>query len=1004
MKKILSIIVTLAMVITTLAVSFANASADQSISKLVAFGDSVIAGLCMKGPDKNSDAYGDQKATDLLGKEYGLTRYTSADKIKSDNAEKWFYNSSVSGYTTGQIYEKEVLGFDKELLAQADLVYMNGGTNDACATMSKFLGDCSWGATCGEWTLDETKKYIEDNSAQMSKIAAMIKDNFVKIITYLANLDGFDGKIIIQNYPNQYAGNKNTNGEYFWDEFYERAVTSGQRAAIEETKDIYSNVELLDVTSKLRDGAKYTNVNYGDAQHLTFAGNREIYKLLSLMLNPEGTNLLTFESTDIPENAVWRNAYDFENYELGTTSISGVSNNNVSVVDISETYDSDGTAKTGTNTASKKVLKCDDTNSANQTRFNLSAYTQNAYGIRLRFTYPAGNSKMKYFELHTTDGQSMIRVLPINSSEWGQSVFQVGSSMYKSWYSTMINISDIQKVDYFKIWGDVGNSCYYIDDIEILTTDETLPEIPDVTIVSSKTTTTTQKTSTTTTTTKTTSSGSETKLVFNSDTFDFTDNTAGFAFSESDGIPNIFGKISANTGVTMTSKVQVEAGVYDLTVYARSRAVRPAFDIEVNGTVVGKSIDTSNTVLGTNNDAPASLSSITIPEATYVTIKIIGSEGISAGWLYLNSLKFTKTSDIPTASSSTTTTTQKETTTTTTSTTTTTTKQSAIGTENEMLFSEDVFDLSDNTANLAFGTSYEGYKMISGTISEGKGVTMTSKVQLEPGVYDTTLYARARGARPLVDIEVNGTVIGSSVDTSNTALGTNNNAPVSLSSITIPKTTYVTIKITGSVGISSGLIYLNSLKFTKTADYSSEDTSLEVKSTMESGAAIRLGEVNGIRFYTTVDTAKIAELKADGATVEMGTLIAPKDLLGNDELTFNLDAGKYVDVAYKANEYYTEGNFTGIVGSIVNIKESNTAFSAENGNIAREFVGRGYVKVTKDGTTTITYADYSDSNIANNSRSVAYVSYKLVQDTEIFNQYSKDIQEKVKKWAGLYQN
>lgn len=425
--------------------------------------------------------------------------------------------------------------------------------------------------------------------------------------------------------------------------------------------------------------------------------------------------------------------------------------------------------------------------------------------------------------------------------------------------------------------------------------------------------------------------------------------------------------------------------------YARARGARPLIDIEVNGTVIGTSVDTSNTALGTDNNAPASLGSITIPEKTYVTIKITG---VTSGTIYLNSLKFSKTEDISSSSSTTTTTT-----TTTTKATTTTTKKVAIGEETKLAFNEGNFTLSDNASGFKFGEN-DGISNIYGNISEGKGVTLTSKVQLEPGVYDLAVYARARAVRPKFDIEVNGTVVGEGVDTSNTVLGTNNDASVALSSITIPKTTYVTIKITGSAGISASWLYLNSLKFTKTADYS-EETSL---ATMESGASIRLGKVNGIRFYTNVDTKKIEELKADGATVEMGTLIAPKDLLGDEELTLDLDASKYVDVAYKADEYYTEGSFTGIVGSIVNIKETTKA-NPTSGNIAREFVGRGYVKVTKDGVTTITYADYADNNIANNSRSLAYVSYKMSNEQpDALKEYSETIQEKVTKWAGFYQS
>ena len=76
----------------------------------------------------------------------------------------------------------------------------------------------------------------------------------------------------------------------------------------------------------------------------------------------------------------------------------------------------------------------------------------------------------------------------------------------------------------------------------------------------------------------------------------------------------------------------------------------------------------------------------------------------------------TKASATTVESSSTTTTTKS----------TITTKEPSAEDITEMFFSEDYFTLSDNTANLSFGTSYEGYKQISGSISEGKGVTMTS--------------------------------------------------------------------------------------------------------------------------------------------------------------------------------------------------------------------------------------------------------------------------------------
>ena len=64
------------------------------------------------------------------------------------------------------------------------------------------------------------------------------------------------------------------------------------------------------------------------------------------------------------------------------------------------------------------------------------------------------------------------------------------------------------------------------------------------------------------------------------------------------------------------------------------------------------------------------------------------------------------------------------------------------------------------------------------------------------------------------------------------------------------------------------------------------------------GASIRLNQQNGIRFYTNVDKEKIAKLRADGATVEIGTLIAPVDLLNGKELSFESES--YINVPYKS--------------------------------------------------------------------------------------------------------
>ncbi|MBQ4155187.1 MAG: hypothetical protein IJD90_00070, partial [Clostridia bacterium] len=150
------------------------------------------------------------------------------------------------------------------------------------------------------------------------------------------------------------------------------------------------------------------------------------------------------------------------------------------------------------------------------------------------------------------------------------------------------------------------------------------------------------------------------------------------------------------------------------------------------------------------------------------------------------------------------------------------------------------------------------------------------------------------------------------------------------------------------------------------------EASEQVKPSMLCGASIRLSNVNGIRFYTQVDTEKIESLRKAGYTIKLGTLIGPKDLIGED-LDFNdVISGKAVDIKFESNEYYVEGDFKGVVGSIANIKEKN---------ISRNYVGRGYIEITDaDGVSTMLYASYENENINNNSRSLQYISKAIIAD------------------------
>ena len=162
---------------------------------------------------------------------------------------------------------------------------------------------------------------------------------------------------------------------------------------------------------------------------------------------------------------------------------------------------------------------------------------------------------------------------------------------------------------------------------------------------------------------------------------------------------------------------------------------------------------------------------------------------------------------------------------------------------------------------------------------------------------------------------------------------------------------------------------------------------------MNYGASIRLNNKNGIRFYTSVDQERIAELQASGATVELGTIIAPADLISG-EFTHedeNIDV-KYVAENSDGSFKYYQGinGWSGVVGSIVNVKDTN---------ISRSFVARGYVKVTDGDNSYTYYADYYDGNMTNNTRSLQYVASALKNDTANYERLDESLKILVDKWA-----
>ena len=176
-------------------------------------------------------------------------------------------------------------------------------------------------------------------------------------------------------------------------------------------------------------------------------------------------------------------------------------------------------------------------------------------------------------------------------------------------------------------------------------------------------------------------------------------------------------------------------------------------------------------------------------------------------------------------------------------------------------------------------------------------------------------------------------------------------------------------------------------------------TSLYADAQMVSGASMRLNEKTGIRFYTSIDSDQITALRNLGASVELGTIIAHEKYLKGNPLTFNTDSTideklAYVTVPFTSqNTYYTEGTFTGVVGSIVNVKDKNAA---------ARFIGRGYITITKGTFTKTIYADYANDDILNNTRSIGLIAQSIRQDTDLYASYSSAYKNVIDHYADLY--
>ncbi|MGN0115088.1 MAG: family 16 glycosylhydrolase, partial [Acutalibacteraceae bacterium] len=156
-----------------------------------------------------------------------------------------------------------------------------------------------------------------------------------------------------------------------------------------------------------------------------------------------------------------------------------------------------------------------------------------------------------------------------------------------------------------------------------------------------------------------------------------------------------------------------------------------------------------------------------------------------------------------------------------------------------------------------------------------------------------------------------------------------------------------------------------------------EDITLEsVKLSLEMlrGASIRYSNPTGLRYYTDIDKTALEKLEAMGATVQLGTLICPKDILSFEDLRLDMQ-GENINVLYDSREWYIKGDFSGFVGSITDIKSEN---------ITREYVGRGYATVTLGDYTKTVYADYKNAVERNNTRTISYIA-DCIKNSDTYN-------------------
>ena len=381
---------------------------------------------------------------------------------------------------------------------------------------------------------------------------------------------------------------------------------------------------------------------------------------------------------------------------------------------------------------------------------------------------------------------------------------------------------------------------------------------------------------------------------------------------------------------TLTSLSPVEAGTYSAKLYARTTGNRASIDVSINDTKVASDLNTGPN--GTNSmDYGFQLSNIEITESQPITLTITVTDTSQSGNLYLNSLELTKiSSDKP---------------------------EEPI--EDEVLYKfiaanhnwskTEGCNPNNNWAWGTFATTSYDYN------SDGSVVVNTTAGSYDkfrqfnsywnnvPAISDTAYIDITNNSTRLIKVKIATSGYTTPADSDLPTAKAGETLTIELGALNGGG-----IQIMLQDSYSSDEIICADSLFKISGIYKKAETqSTPVTAAVATvgGASIRLGDVNGVRFYTTVDEEALSTLVGD-KDYEIGTIIAPADSLGDDnELTVD---DRCIVVAYKARTAdgkikYHNNDSKIIAGSIVNIIEKTA--TDENGNIDRDFMARAYVKV-----------------------------------------------------------